>query len=202
MGVTSRARRRHALRSAAALLVLALTPAGQQKPPPPPAEAGQQAQARPIVRAVRTVGNVRYTSDQLVSAFGQHTGEPLLGETELRRGVEVLFDTFHVRAVVEMVPLAGGDIELLLRIEELPLDIELRITGNVEISDDKVREWAGLGTREELYLFQAPRIRERLLQHYHDEGYYFAEVRVVERPAGVDPATGQPTAPDVIFEIK
>lgn len=193
-------------------LLLASRASAQERTPP--AEAQQESAAtpaarqRPTVRAVRVEGNQRYTDEQLSAAFGQPVEQPLLGENELRRGVEVLFDTFHVRALVEFVPLErsqDGRVlagELVLSVEELPIDLELRITGNVEIDDEKVREWAGIGEREELYLYQAPRIRQRLLQHYHDEGYYFAEVKVVERPAGTDPETGAPTAPDVIFEIK
>ena len=173
---------------------------GQEQAPPPSQQGSVQ---RPVIRAVRVEGNQRYTAKQLVAAFGQRPGLPLLGESELRRGVQVLFDTFHVRALVELQPMEGESaFELLLRVEELPLDLELRIIGNVDIDDDELREWAGIGEREELYLYQAPRIRTRLLQRYREEGYYFAEVSVVERPAGVDPNTGEPTAPDVIFEVK
>jgi outer membrane protein insertion porin family len=151
---------------------------------------------------VRVLGNARYSAEQLVAAFGQANGARLLEPTELRRGVQVLFDTFRVRATVELVPAAeAGSVELLLRVEELPLDLELRITGNVKIDDEKVYEWAGVGEREELYLHQAPRLRARLLQRYREEGFYFVDVRVVERPAGVDPATGATVASDVIFEI-
>lgn len=193
-------------RAACTLFVLAGARVGQEAPAAPTVQGQEspRARPRPIVTAVRVEGNVRYTDEQLSSAFGQELGQPLIGEAELRRGVEVLFDTFHVRALVELVPPreGGTEAELLLEVEELPADLELRITGNVEIDDDKVREWAGIGAREELYLYQAPRIRARLLQRYHEEGYLFAEVRVVERPGGTDPAAGAPVAPDVIFEIK
>jgi len=178
-----------------ALLALAMPVAAQTQ------DAGQ----RPIVRAVRVEGNARYTDAQLAASFGQAVGQPLLPEPALRRGIEVLFSTFHVRTSVELLRSEDGlpgEIVLLLRVEELPLDLELRIVGNSEIDDDEVREWAGLGEREELYLYQAPRIRQRLLQKYHEEGYYFAAVKVVERPAGVDPVTGAELAPDVIFEIE
>jgi outer membrane protein insertion porin family len=157
---------------------------------------------RPVVSALRVSGNRRYTSEQIVRAFGQAAGEVLLDKLEIRRGVEVLFRTFHVRATVEYLSAPDGTIELLLTVEELPLDLELRIVGNVEIDDEKVREWAGVGAREELYLYQAPRIRQRLEQRYREEGYHFVKVEVVERPAGTDPATGEPSAPDVIFEIQ
>jgi len=170
-------------------------------PPRLPQENGRPPQL-PIVRSIRVEGNRRYTAEQLVSALGQAVGQPLLGETERKRGIKTLFDTFHVRAQLEVERTAGDEaVDLLLRVEELPFDLEMRITGNHEIDDDKVREWAGIGEREELYIYQAPRVRARLLQHYRDEGFYFAEVDSVERPTEVDPASGEPVAPDVVFRI-
>jgi outer membrane protein insertion porin family len=162
----------------------------------------ETAESRPGIVAVRVNGNRRYTAEQLARAFGQEVGRPLLDPLEIRRGVDVLFRTFHVRATVEFLPLSETTGELILTVEELPSDLELRIVGNVDVSDEKVREWAGVGEREELFLFQAPRIRQRLEQRYHEEGYHFVSVKVVERPAGTDPATGEPLAPDVIFEIE
>ncbi|MEQ1891916.1 MAG: BamA/TamA family outer membrane protein [Planctomycetota bacterium] len=188
-----------------ALLLLALPhPAWQTERADAP--AGQEAQPRrPLVKAVRVSGNRRYTAEQIEKAFGQAPGAILLDKLEIKRGLDVLFRTFHVRATIEYLPAADvpdGPIELLITVEELPRDLELRIVGNVEIDDEKVREWAGVGEREELYLYQAPRIRQRLEQRYREEGYHFVKVEVVERPAGTDPLTGEPSAPDVIFEIQ
>ncbi len=170
-----------------------------------PAQESQHlfGEQRPLVRAIEVEGNQRYTDEQLIAAFGQVAGQPLLEERALRRGIEVLFQTFQVRATVRRLSVPGASDEVLLRleVEELPLDLELRIVGNVEIDDEEVREWAGVGEREELYLYQAPRIRSRLLQRYREEGFTFVEVRVVERPGGVDPE-GRRLAPDVIFDIK
>jgi len=185
--------------SLVALLFLAapaVAQTGEQSPEP------QVELQRPIVRAVRVVGNQRYTSEQITRAFGQVAGERLIGSLDVRRGVDVLFKVFQVRATVDYVQVAPDTIELILTIEELPRDLELRFTGNVEIDDDKVREWAGVGEREELYVFQAPRIRERLEQRYREEGYHFVEVEVVERPAGIDPETGEHVAPDLIIQIE
>ncbi|HEX6883128.1 MAG TPA: BamA/TamA family outer membrane protein [Planctomycetota bacterium] len=199
------------LRAACAACALGLALPAREPAAEAAQETGQEAaqqppatpQDRPFVTGVRVAGNVRYSEAQLVAAFGQAPGAPLLAQTELKRGVQVLFDTFRVRTTVELVPSAAGpgEVELLLRVEELPLDLELRITGNIEIDDDKVHEWAGVGEREGLYLHQAPRVRARLLARYREEGFYFVDVKVVERPAGTDPETGAPVAPDVIFEI-
>src|SRR5262245_44159869 len=95
-------RRNEGMRTTPWLLLLFLLCRGSlwaQEGTPP---ASRTTAQRPIVRAVRVEGNVRYSTAQIVSAFGQPLGQPLIEEPELRRGVEVLFDTFHVRATVEL----------------------------------------------------------------------------------------------------
>lgn len=160
----------------------------------------------PIVTRITVEGARRYTEEQLIGALGQKVGEPLAPQV-VSRGVKVLFEAFHVVADVFQHPATGpddppGSIELLLRVRELPLDLEPRFVGNVRVDKEELYEWAGLEKGAELYLYQAPRVRDRLQQRYLREGYYFAEVRVVERPEGVDPETGERIAPDVIFEIR
>src|SRR5262245_57218320 len=73
-------------------------------------------QERPIVRAVRVEGNLRFSTEQIVATFGQSVGVPLLEERELRRGIEALFKTFHVRTAVELVPpeAVSEEVELVL----------------------------------------------------------------------------------------
>ncbi|HED64389.1 MAG TPA: hypothetical protein ENJ09_02425 [Planctomycetes bacterium] len=165
-------------------------------------EAGAVEQGE-VVRNIEVVGNQRYTARQMISALGVQVGQPLDPE-EVDRGIRSLFETFHVRAELQQRPSTdpSGGVDLRLVVEELPFDLRPRFIGNVDISDSDLLEWAGLREEEELFLFQAPRIRSRLLSKYRAKGYYFVEVNIVEREAGVDEATGRALAPDVIFEIK
>lgn len=180
----------------------------QEAPPQQEAPPAPQSEAEPIVTRVLVQGNRRYSTAQLVSALGQGEGEPRNRET-IRRGIEALWSVFHVRAEVkerdvpDETPDDGrGAIELLLEIEELALDLEPRFVGNVKADADELREWAGLEEESELFLYQAPRIRERILQGYRREGFHFAVVEVVDRAGGIDETTGEQVAPDVIFEIE
>ena len=102
--------RRIARASLASVLALCLwAPAARaQEEQAAPAPAAPRAGQRPVVRSVRVEGNARYTASQIAGAFGQLPGRALLGEAELRRGVEVLFATFHVRVTVEAVQLSDG----------------------------------------------------------------------------------------------
>jgi len=175
---------------------------------PAPDGAVRQEESRPfVVHEIRVEGNRRYRPEQLIGALGLTPGGTVNPE-QVTRGIEELWKAFRVRARVEYRPVeepapdGSARVDLLLTVSELALDFEPRFTGNVEIGSDDLREWAGIGDESELFLFQAPRVRERLLRAYRQEGFYFVQVRVVEREGGVDPETGEERAPDVIFEIQ
>lgn len=167
--------------------------------------AQERPEARAIVRSIRVEGNRRYTDQQIISAYGQRIGEPLLDAEASRAGIELLLKSFRVRVFADFRPLGPrleDGVELRLTVSELSVDLEPRFIGNVEVDRDDLLEWAGLEEGEELYLYKAPRVRERLLRRYRSEGFYFVEIEVVERPGGTDPETGEELVPDVIFEIK
>ena len=179
-----------------------LVPGGAQESGAPPGgsdELGGLAPSQrqnPDVLSIQVEGAERYTHEQLVAALGQVIGAPLDPDA-IERGVHTLWKAFHVRAQVDVRETATG-VELLLRVYELPADLEPRFVGNEEIGLDKVLEWAQLVERQELFLYQAPRVRQRILDGYLAEGYYFAEVEFVAREA-VD---GESSPADLIFEIK
>lgn len=186
---------RHARAAARiALLVLAALsgaarPAAQVPAPPPAA-----AQA-PTVVAIQVEGERRYTERQLLDALGQRIGEPL-DSLRLQKGAQTLMEALHVRAEVHVRDVPGG-VELRLEVVEMPVDLEPRFVGNQEIDKETLLRWAQLPERGELYLYQAERVRTRLLEGYRQEGYAFAEVDVVKRGETV---AGE--LPDVIFEIR
>ncbi|HVS18172.1 MAG TPA: BamA/TamA family outer membrane protein, partial [Planctomycetota bacterium] len=87
---------------------------------------------------------------------------------------------------------------LYLTVVEMPSDLEPRFIGNDAIKLTRLREWALLTDRTELFLHQAPRVRQRLLEGYQRDGFYWAEVNIVTR--GEDEASA--ALSDVIFEIR
>ncbi|MBK7643390.1 MAG: BamA/TamA family outer membrane protein [Planctomycetes bacterium] len=170
----------------------AAKPAPQGPPAPPSAQPGD----RPIVRAIIVQGARRYTQEQLVRALGQEVGQPFDRE-RIDRGIDTLLKAFKVRADVEGREVPDG-VELRMNVVELPVDLEPRFAGNRDIDVETLRRWAHLDEKSELYLNQAERVRQRLLEGYQQEGYYYAEVDIQKR--GEDPASGE--TPDVIFEIR
>jgi len=126
-------------------------------------------------------------------AVGRRWPEPML----LRQGVDRVFKTYGV--VVEQptfTPVPGG-VKVVLRVRELPVDLEPRFVGNQEMPEEKLREWALLFDREQIYVHEADRVRARILQGYKRQGFHFAEVEVV---VGGEQATT--AAADVIFQIR
>jgi outer membrane protein insertion porin family len=167
--------------------------------PQAPAAAPAQSQAAaaseaPRVIALRVEGAARYTEAQLLKAFGIAVGDALDPEA-VDRGVEELWRSFRARATV-LRALREGGVELLVQVVELPIDLEPRFIGNVAVDTKRILEWAQLVETSELYVSDAPRVRERLLQGYRQDGYHWAEVEIVQR----DPAAD--LAADLIFEIR
>jgi outer membrane protein insertion porin family len=165
--------------------------------------AAGQGKETPRVVAIRVEGNTRATDEQLIAALGIEVGAPFdpadpSSQAAISEGIHALGDAFHVRPAVDAREVEGG-IELRLTVVELPYDLEPRFVGNAEVDDEELREWTRIEQGAELYLHQAPRIRERLLDAYRRHGYYFVEVREVIREGGVE--DGKIVAPDVIFEI-
>lgn len=151
----------------------------------------------PIVMSIVVEGNQRFSDDQLISGLGQLLNEPL-DEQAVAEGIDALWVSFHVAAQVSFRPVPGG-IELLLTVEEVSADFEPRFIGNVNVSERKLYEWAGLERGVELYMNRVPHARERLVEQYRQHGYYFADVRVVSS----NDQDGLPgVLPDVIFEIR
>jgi outer membrane protein insertion porin family len=188
---------------AALLLIAAIAPAsaaGQdQEAKELPAPTTQRDEL-PTVVGIRVEGAKRYTPQQLIDALGQKAGTRLDPDA-IDTGLDTLWKVFRVRALVRQRKVEGG-IELELRVQEMPVDLEPRFVGNVDIDVETLRKWAQLGDRSELYLYQGPRVRQRLLEGYRRQGYYWAEVDVVTR-GGETPKPGEAAVPpDVIFEIR
>ena len=157
-----------------------------------------QQRELPKVLAISVEGERRYREDQLLAALGVQVGATL-DDQVVSRGVETLWNAFKVRANVELRQVDGG-VELRLVVSEMNVDLEPRFAGNDAIDKDTLLKWALLEERGELFLFQAERVRQRLLEGYLREGYWYAEVDIVRR--GEVEGEGVDGPADVIFEIR
>ncbi|MBM3975372.1 MAG: outer membrane protein assembly factor [Planctomycetes bacterium] len=163
----------------------------------PAAPAGEQVPANtqgPRIVALRVEGNSRASTEQVLGVLGLSVDAPL-DLAALDAGILELWNSFRARATVLRADRAGG-VELLVQVVEIPIDLEPRFVGNVEIETERILEWAQLSETSELFVSDAVRVRDRLLAGYRQEGFHWADVRIVERAAGPD------LAADVIFEIQ
>ena len=160
---------------------------------PARAQEGAPAAELPLVQGIVVEGERRYTEAQIAGVLGQKVGSPF-DPAALDQGIRRLGSAFQVRALVARRDVPGG-VELLVSVEELPVDREPRFIGNEAIKESELRKWALLEEKSELYLHQAGRVRQRILENYRREGFYFAEVSVLTRE-------GEGVVPDVIFEIR
>jgi outer membrane protein insertion porin family len=177
-----------------------------QEPQEAPAEQQEPAEQRrepPIVDRVEVRGNRRYSREQVLLALGQREGRPLDGPA-ISAGVKQLWGSFRVRAETALLRAEGAPADgrehviLVLTLVEMPSDLEPRFIGNDSIKLERLREWALIEDRTELFLHQAPRVRQRILEGYQREGFYWAEVNIVAR--GEDETSA--ALSDVIFEIR
>lgn len=188
-----------AVRAFVLMCVLVATVSAQE-PAAATQEPAEPQKPRPTVIAIEVDGERRYTEQQLVDALGQRVGAPL--DTDVvSRGLKTLWQAFHVRVDRVQVQEVSGGVKLRMSVDEMPVDLEPRFVGNAEVDTDTLRKWAVLTDKSELYLYQAARVRQRLLEGYHRDGYYFAEVQEVVREPGLGP-NGETISPDVIFEIR
>jgi outer membrane protein insertion porin family len=185
--------------------VTAVQQQGQQQDPAPsqadpavqgpPALPTRKPGALPEVVSLTVEGEERFTEAQILSVLGQKIGSPF-DPVALDAGIKRLWSSFRVMAQVFPSDVEGG-LGLRVWVEELPADRDPRFLGNVDVSEKKLREWALLQDKAELYLHEAGRVRQRLLDGYRKEGYYHAEVNILSRPR-----EGPTQLPDVIFEIR
>ncbi|MBL8857955.1 MAG: BamA/TamA family outer membrane protein [Planctomycetes bacterium] len=143
-------------------------------------------------------GARRYTESQLLAALGQKLGEPV-DAAGVEKALSILWEAFRVKADVRVRDVEGG-VELKLVVVEMNVDLEPRFIGNADIDVEKLKRWALLEDKGELFLYQAERVRQRLIEGYLKEGYAFVEIDVVRR--GPDVGVEEGVLPDVVFEIR
>ena len=178
-----------------------------QGPPAPTAQVPGQAELPPLVSAILVEGEQRYSEAQLISALGQKVGKRLDAEV-IDRGLRTLWTSFHVRGDVMLndVPasalMPAASVELVLIVVEMPSDREPRFIGHNKIDVKTLKRWALIEERVELFEYQVSRVRQRLLEGYRREGFFWVEIDIVQRTA--ESADKDVVGPmnDVIFEIR
>jgi len=151
------------------------------------------AQELPVAEVVFE-GLTTYSHEGVLSTLGLRIGEPY--PSSMRPGLLKVWDTYKIVVGEPALTRVEGGLRVTLPVTELPLDLEPRFVGASGVDLDKLKEWALLFDREQVYLHEADRIRARLIAGYHQAGYHFVEID------NVIGGLGEGVAGELIFEIR
>lgn len=148
-----------------------------------------------IVREVVFDGLETYDEEGVLRALGIEIGKPM---PVMRPGVQRVWEVYRLLVLEPKVDvLPGGGLRLSLKVAEQPVDLDPRFVGNDDIPTEKLYEWAGLFDREEIYVYEADAIKNRLIEGYKRQGYHHVEVEVV-----VGSAEDDEVLSDLIFQVR
>ena len=153
----------------------------------------QAPQELPVVEVVFD-GLHTYSHEGVLSALGMRIGEPY--PASMRPGLLKVWDTYKIVVGEPSLTRVEGGLRVTFPVTELPLDLEPRFVGASEVDLEKLKEWALLFDREQVYLHEADRIRARLMAGYRQAGYHFIEID------NVIGGLGEGVAGELIFEIR
>ncbi|MEZ6017803.1 MAG: BamA/TamA family outer membrane protein [Planctomycetota bacterium] len=188
-----------------ALLVAALAAApaplcAQGTPGAPPLDGRGTvlpAQEIPRVSAVQVDGLSVHDPVRIAALLGYVVGQPLPDQRRRAAGVERVWDDYGILVPNDSVRVdeTAEGVSVSIAVIEPYVDLDPKFVGNVTFDDTKLREWALLDARAEMYVHEAPRVVEQLERAYRRQGFHFVEVEAV--------IGGEGTRRDqVIFEIR
>ncbi|MEC4888925.1 MAG: outer membrane protein assembly factor BamA [Nitrospira sp.] len=132
----------------------------------------------PKVKAVDIRGNKRIEVPAITGRLTLKVDDPYTPET-VRGQVKILYDTGYFEDVqVETESVAGG-MAVVFVVREKPFITEIVYDGNVNLSDDKLKEKTTIKGQSFLDQQQAKESAEKIRVAYQEEGYYNAQVTPV-----------------------
>tara|TARA_R110002072_G_scaffold8713_10_gene43645 strand:- start:515 stop:3079 length:2565 start_codon:yes stop_codon:yes gene_type:complete len=129
-----------------------------------------------IVVEAKVVGLVSQPEEVILRALGVKIGAPAPDMRSERR-IESVFQSYGVfvdgEPKVKSVP---GGLSITFHVKEFEVDLEPGFLGNETYSVKRLKEWAGLTGRSDLYLYEADGIVHKLTEGYRQQGFHFVEI--------------------------
>ncbi|MGH7514005.1 MAG: outer membrane protein assembly factor BamA [Gemmatimonadales bacterium] len=146
-----------------------------------PAALLAQDQQPPTIDSIAVVGNGRLTASQIVGTSGLVAKQPV-NYRDIQRAITALFRTGQFDDVlVEQEPLRDG-LLLRLRVKERPILEKWAIRGVTKLSEGEVKGRVKLTEGRPLDRNAVEGSRASIDSLYKHEGYYNAQVKVLELP--------------------
>lgn len=129
----------------------------------------------PVVVDIRVEGLKARDPIRIAARLGFVIGQPVPTDTLESQGR--LYDDFRIlvqpQPTFEEVP---GGVIVYLSLFEQPVDLDPTFVGNTKFSVEKLREWALLDDRVEVYTDEVEKVKDRLTTAYKRQGYHFIEI--------------------------
>lgn len=148
----------------------------------------------PNVVDIRVEGLVTRDPLKIAGRLGYVIGRPV--PTNSVNAQRRLFEDFRilVQGEVRFQEVEGGVIVHISFYEE-PVDLDPVFIGNVEFDVERLREWALLDERVEVYSSEIERVEARIETAYKRQGYHFIEVESLVTGEGEERS-------EIIFQIR
>lgn len=150
-----------------------------------PTQVFAQDAAEPtiIVKDVQVVGNQYIPTERILSRIATKPGRPY-DKKIIQQDVRNLFGThWFYDVVIEEQPESDGSI-FIFRVIERPTITEIRYIGNDGMDDDDLREITGLKVGDAMDEGLNKSMAQRIERKYHEKGYPFATVELLEGRRG------------------
>lgn len=139
-----------------------------------------------IVGKINITGNKRMDTDAIIVKIKTKVGSAFDGE-QIRNDIKAIYDTgYFDDIVVDLADTAIGK-ELTFILKEKPIIKRITITGNKELTEEKLKESITIKTNTTLNRIILKENAEKIKALYANEGYYLAKVEpVVNVEKGVE----------------
>ncbi len=150
---------------------------------------------RETVVGIEVEGLKFHDPDRVAAMLGFKVGEPIpLSTTEAQRRLNQDFGILVEPQGLTFEEVEGGVVVHLVMVES-PLDLDPQFVGNNKFSVSRLREWALLDDRVEVFTYEVEKIKDRLIAAYKRQGYHFVEI---DHLIGGDGVQRQ----EIIFQIR
>lgn len=148
-----------------------------------PAWAEEPAATGPMVTDVQITGNKYINSDRILSKIQTKPGRPY-NEKIAQEDVRRLYKTnwFYDISIEEKPGTEGS--AYIFRVIERPTVTEIKYIGNVKFDEDDLEEITGLRVGDAMDEGVNRELAHRIERKYHDKGYPFATVELLEGKRG------------------
>lgn len=150
---------------------------------------------REIVVGIDVEGLEFHDADRIAGLLGFRVGQPIpLSTTEAQKRLSLDFRILVQPKGLTYEQVEGGVIVHLVLVES-PVDLDPQFAGNLNFSVTRLREWALLDDRVEVFIDEVDKIKDRLIAAYKRQGYHFVEVDYAVGGDGVQRR-------EIIFQIR